>query len=275
MRKTMIPAVVFLLLVVSVAVSVAAPKPGTGTSSAFAAFGCRWANNGEIIKISSSPRFANPPVVLTCAYKPQPDGVTNRAVSSCAVDNATTTFKISIYDENGAPVTGAWVQWIAFAPDAAKKVLGGVVQANDGQQIAFPSSLSGAVIVTNAQKSSKALNSAAVDNSSSGFKLVVRDQSNNPMQGAWVQWMAVVPGNGNAFRGGVAQLNNGSSVSASPAFTKNPAYVMSAQTGSSPFAAAAVTNRNDSICNSFVLSLIKHDGSFGGGWTQWLGYGGE
>ncbi|MCX6377111.1 MAG: hypothetical protein NTU88_13940, partial [Armatimonadetes bacterium] len=215
-------------------------------------------NDGQTVSFARA--FPSSPVIVTSAQK---DG---KAVSSCAVSNAAGGFSISLRDDAKRSVSGAWVQWIAFIPDAGKKVLGGVMQANDGQNISFPAMSGTPVIVTSAQKGG-AVNACAVNNANNGFYLVMRDQDNKPVQGAWLQWMAVIPGTDNGFKGDVAQRSNGANVTCA-AFPTGPTYVVSAQGGFEPFAAGGLNNRND----GFTLSLTKHDGSAGSGWAQWLGY---
>ncbi len=76
----------------------------------------------------------------------------------------------------------------------------------------------------------------------------------------------VVPSPRNGFKGEVKMRSHGQNIQFSPPFTKEPAYVLSAQPG---VMAEAVNNRQD----GFILSLIKHDGTTANNiWTQWLGY---
>ena len=217
--------------------------------------------NGTFVRFGAS--FSTTPVVITSAQ------FSSKAVSSCAVSNSRDGFTLYLTDDNKRPVSQAYVQWIAFMPKQSLNVLGGVQQANDGQRLSFASLPATPVIVTNAQANGIALNSAAVSNARDGCYLSLRDQDDRPVQGAWVQWIAVVPGDQNGLKGNVAQRSNGANVSFSPGFNTGPVYVMAAQLANEACAAAAVDNRND----GFRLALTRHDGSAANGfWTQWLGY---
>ena len=257
MRKFWVIAVSFLFLVVT-AGSVVAAVLHAGPSFAVK-YGVAQYSNGQQISFGSS--FVTTPVVITSAQ------VNGKAVSSCAANASPTGFTVYLHNDAGNPVSGAWVQWIAFIPDAGKGVRGGTMQANNMQSISFPAMSGGPVIVTNARSGSQAVNACAVNNANNGFTITIRDQANQPVQNATLIWMAVVPGAQNGFKGDVATRNNNSNVTCQ-AFDAGPAYVSSAQSGSVPMAAAPVNNRN----NGFTLALTKHDGSPGSGWTQWLGY---
>ena len=272
MRKVLLVLVCGLMVISATAqfVCAAAPKPGAPVFKICYGFG--WASNGTRLKYGGT--FAAPPVVITSAYLlSKPDYLSARALSSCAVDNSTTQFTMSIYDENGNPVTDAWVQWIAVTPMASKNVQGGIMQASDGQIISFPELPGNPVIVTNAQKGGKAILSGAASNTPRDFKLVLRDANGNSVQNAWVEWVAVLPGNQNSLRGAVAQMSTGASVTCSPAFLDRAIFVSSGQAGLEPYAAALWQNPGNPS-NTGKLSLIRHDGTTGASiWTQWLAYG--
>jgi len=209
--------------------------------------------------------FRAVPVVVTSAQ------MNGKAVSSCALNNSTANFQISLRDENKAPVQGAWVQWIAFIPRTDVKVIGGIQKASNGQHIAFAAMSAVPVIVTNAQIGGKALNSSAVNSAANGFTIVIRNQDNAPIVDAWVQWMAVIPTPINRFKAQCAVRNSGDNVVFAPPLVGNPVYVLSAQLAMAPMAASAVNNRAD----GFKLSLVRHDGSPGhNAWTSWIGYAG-
>jgi len=223
-------------------------------------YGVAQCSNGQQITFGIS--FTTTPVVVASAQN-----VT--AVSACAANVTATRFNIWLHDDAGNSVSSAWVQWIAFVPDAAKGVLGGTMSANDMQNVSFPAMSSVPVIVTNARVGSgRAVNACAVNNANNGFTVAIRDSNNAAVRNATLSWMAVVPSAQNGFKGDVATRSNGANVTCA-AFELGPAYVCSAQDASQPMSAAAANNRN----NGFKLVLTKHDGSSGSGWTQWLGYG--
>lgn len=239
----------FLFLFLSSSIAVVPPK-----------FGVLYANNNQVISFNYT--FPDVPVVLTSAQ------VNGKAVSSCAVNVAKDKFYISLRDDAGNPVPSAWVQWIAFVPDASLKMVGAIMLASHGQHISF-NLPNYPVIVTNAQKGGSALISGAMNNSPTGFDLYLVDSNGNPVRDAWVIWGAIVPDPQlNGFKGEVKMLSHGANITFSPPFTSGPAYVLSAQPG---VIAGAVDNRND----GFTLSLIKHDGTPAQNvWTQWLGFSG-
>jgi len=76
------------------------------------------------------------------------------------------------------------VQWIAFIPNWALEVIGGVLIAAHSQHISFPSLSATPVIVTNAQWTGKALISGARNNSQNGFDLYLVNDQGNPAQKA-------------------------------------------------------------------------------------------
>lgn len=209
--------------------------------------------------------FGAVPVVVTSAQ------LNGKAVSSCAFNNSPGGFQISLIDDNKNPVQAAWVQWIAFLPKNAVKVIGGVRKASNGQRIVFAPVGAVPVIVTNAQIGGRALNSAAANIAANGFTIVIRNQDNAPIVDAWVQWMAVIPTPINRFKAQCAVRNSGDNVVFAPPLVGNPVYVLSAQCAMEPMAASAVDNRAD----GFKLSLVRHDGSPGrNAWTSWIGYAG-
>ncbi|MCX6377110.1 MAG: hypothetical protein NTU88_13935 [Armatimonadetes bacterium] len=264
MRKSWVILLSLLLIAAAVEGVVAAVlDAGPPPVALSVRYGIARYSNGQTVTF---PRpFSSVPVVVTSAQ------LNGRAVSSCALNNSTTAFQISLFDENKHPVQSAWVQWIAFVPRASVQVIGGVCKANNGQHITFAAMSGVPIIVTNAQKDGKALNAAAANNAKDGFSLVIRDQDNIPVSDAWIQWMAVIPTSTNRFKGEIVQRNSGANVSFTPAFTASPVYVLSGQGAMEPYAASAVNNRN----NGFTLSLIRHDGSAGRNvWTQWIGYAG-
>lgn len=222
-------------------------------------YGVAQCSNGQQITFGNS--FSSTPVIVASAQK-------GKAVSACAANVTATNFNIWLHDDAGNSVSSAWVQWIAFVPDAANGVLGGTIQANDMQRVSFPAMSGGPVIVTNALVGGRAVNACAVNNANNGFTVVIRDSNNAAVRNATLSWMAVVPSAQNGFKGDVATRSSGANVTCAP-FELGPAYVCSAQNGSQPMSAGAVSNRN----NGFTLALTKHDGSSGSGWTQWLGYG--
>lgn len=264
MRKSWVILLSLLLIAAAVEGVVAAVLDAGPPPVALAVrYGIAKYSNGQTVTF---PRpFSSVPVVVTSAQ------LNGRAVSSCALNNSTTAFQISLFDENKRPVQSAWVQWIAFVPRAAVDVIGGVFKASNGQHITFAATTAVPVIVTNAQKGGQALNSSAMNNATSGYSIVIRDQDNNPVSDAWIQWMAVVPSSTNRFKGQCSIRNSGDNVTFTPAFAGSPVYVVSAQSSGEPMAAAAADNRSD----GFKLSLVRHDGSFGrNAWTQWIGYAG-
>jgi len=263
MRKSWVILLSLLLIAAAVEGVVAAVLDAGPPVALSVKYGIARYSNGQTVTF---PRpFPSVPVVVTSAQ------LNGRAVSSCALNNSTTAFQISLFDENKRPVQSAWVQWIAFVPRAAVNVIGGVCKASNAQTITFAAMTAPPVIVTNAQKGGQALNSAAMSNSASCYTVVIRDQDNNPVSDAWIQWMAVIPSNTNRLKGQCSVRNNGDNVTFTPAFPGNPVYVVSAQSAGDPMAAAAADNRSD----GFKLSLIRHDGSFGrNAWTSWIGYAG-
>ncbi|MEN2984192.1 MAG: hypothetical protein ABDH25_04110 [Dictyoglomaceae bacterium] len=250
MKKTifLFPFILFLLFL-SPSLGLVTPK-----------YGVLYANNNQVINYNFT--FPSVPVVLTSAQ------VNGRAVSSCAVNVGRDNFVISLRDDAGNPVPSAWVQWIAFIPDASLKMVGSIMVASHGQRISF-NLPNYPVIITNAQKGGVALISGAMNNSPTGFDLYLVDSNGNPVNDAWVIWGAIIPEPQlNGFKGEVKVLSNGSNISFTPPFTSGPSYVLSAQPG---VIAGAVNNRND----GFTLSLIKHDGTPAQNvWTQWLGFAG-
>lgn len=262
MRKSWVAVLSVLLTGIAVeGVVAAAPDAAPPPAVLSVKYDMARCTNGQTVTF---PRpFSSVPVVVTSA---QSNG---RAVSSCALNNSTASFQISLFDENKRPVQSAWVQWIAFIPRAAVNVIGGVCKASNNQHVAFAVMTAPPVIVTNAQKGGQALNSAAMNNSASGYTIAIRDQDNNPVSDAWIQWMAVIPSNTNRFRAQSSVRNSGDNVTSTPAFAGDPVYVVSAQAAGEPVAAGAVDDRSD----GFKLSLVRHDGSPGrNAWTQWIGY---
>ncbi|MGB9880468.1 MAG: hypothetical protein ACPLRM_06880 [Anaerolineae bacterium] len=222
-------------------------------------YGVQVASHGATITFAKP--FTTTPVVLTSAQ------LGGGAVSSAAVNLTATNFLLYLTDDAGRPVMNAWVQWIAFIPNPALEVIGGVMIAGHGQRITFPKLSATPVIVTNAQWAGKALISGAMNNSPTGFDLYLVDDRGSPVTRAWLLWMAVVPKPANGFKGEVRLRTNGDNVTFSPPFPAGPAYVLSAQPG---VIAGAVDNRRD----GFLLSLVRHDGSPAANvWTQWLGIG--
>jgi hypothetical protein len=219
------------------------------------------ASHGDIITFPK--QFSAYPVVLTSAQ------IGGKAISSAAVNLKPSNFLLFLTDDQGNSVSNAWVQWIAFIPNQFQEVIGGVVIASHGQHISFQTLSKIPVIVTNAQKAGKALISGAMNNAQDGFDLYLVDDQGNPVNDAWLLWMAVVPDIGkNGFNGEVSRRNNGDNVSFSPPFPGIPAYVLSAQPG---VIAGAVNNRQD----GFTLSLVRYDGTAAMNvWTQWLGFAG-
>jgi len=206
--------------------------------------------------------FSTTPVVLTSA---QASGV---AISSAAVNVTSLGFEISLYDTAGNAVNNALVHWIAFISDASKNCIGGIVQVSSMQHVAFSQLPSKPVIVTNAQDGRKACISGAVSNTTRGFDPYITDDHGVQVGAAWLLWMAVIPGQNNAFKGELREMSHGENISFSPPFSGSAAYVLSAQPG---VIAAAVNSRQD----GFQLSLLKHDGTAASGmWTQWIGYAG-
>jgi hypothetical protein len=263
MRKSWVILLSLLLIAAAVEGVVAAVLDAGPPVALAVRYGIARYSNGQTVTF---PRpFPSVPVVVSSAQ------LNGRAVSSCALNNSTTSFQISLFDENKRPVQSAWVQWIAFVPRASVQVIGGVCKANNGQPISFAAMSGVPIIVTNAQKGGKALNSAAMNNATSGYTIAIRDQDNNPVSDAWIQWMAVIPSNTNRIKGQCSVRNNGDNVTFTPAFPGSPVYVVSAQSAGEPMAASAVDNRGD----GFKLSLVRHDGSPGrNAWTQWIGYAG-
>jgi len=222
-------------------------------------YGVIMAGHGQ--RINFPTPFSQTPVVLTSAQ------IGGKAVSSCAVDVTPQGFWISLVNDRGNTVPSAWVQWIAFIPDPSLKMTGNIMKARHGQHISF-SLPAYPVIITNAQNNGMALISGAMNNSPTGFDLYLVDSNGNPVNDAWVIWGAICPDPVNGFKGEVKLMSNGQNISFTPAFTKGPAYVSSAQPG---VIAGAVNNRND----GFLLALTKHDGSSAQNvWVQWLGFAG-
>jgi len=240
-----------------VALSIAMLLPAFGQTTQWSV---QQLSNGNLVTFPT--QFSDAPVTLTSAQ------VGGKAISSAAVSVTKSGFFISLYDDVGNAVNNAWVQWIAFIPDASKNCIGGIVQASNMQHISFPQLASGPVIVTNAQIGGIACISGAVNNASSGFDLYLVDDHGTGINNAWLLWMAVIPGQKNTFKGEVRQMNDGENIRFTPSFTAGAAYVLSAQPG---IIAAAINNRLD----GFSLSLVKHDGTAASGrWTQWIGYAG-
>lgn len=217
-------------------------------------------SNGQHITFAKS--FTSAPVIVTNAQG------ASKAVSSCAMNNSATGFDITLIDDNKQAVSNAWVQWLAFIPDPSVQVQGGVVYANNGQQISFPAMSNSPVVITSAQ-SGGAINSAPTNVTTTGFKIALKDQDNNSVGSAWLQWLAVVPGTQNGFKGGRGTRDNYASVGFSPAFSGGPTILNTAEKSGEPCAASAVGNSP----SGFTLYLTRHDGSAGSGFrTYTLGY---
>lgn len=260
MRSYLILVTCLVLLLCLGAAFAQQPPPSANPASSIAA---GMAKSGDGMTISFGRTFTQTPIVITNA---QWNG---KALSSCASSVSTSSFTVSIRDENKQPVVKANVQWVAFIPSADNKVIGGALTANHNQQISFASMGGGPVILCNAVKNGAALNACAVNNAVTGFTAAIRDQDNVTIQGATLYWMAVVPNSTNKFQGDVATRSNGATVTVSPAFPRTPIYWVCAQYGREPYACYAINPTSA----SFNLTLCSHSGPGGSNvWTQWLGW---
>jgi hypothetical protein len=261
MRRLVIASFCLVLALGGGGMMAATPPPPSAGPTGTIATGL--AKTGDGMSISLGRTFSAAPVVIANAQ------MNNKAYSCSATSVTTSSFVVSIRDENKQPVAKANVQWIAFVPSPDTKVIGGTTTANHDQQVSFASMGGGPVILCNAENNGAALNACAVNNSSSGFTAAIRDQDNATIQGATLRWMAVVPNSTNKFQGGVATCSNNDSISFGAAFARTPKYWVSAQYGREPYACYGVNGTT----SSFKLLLCAHNGPGGSGvWTQWLAW---
>jgi hypothetical protein len=135
------------------------------------------ANNGSGV---SFPRMASVPVIVTCAQK-------GTALFSGAVSNRADGFTLSLLDDAGRAVSGAWVMWLAVVPSARNGFAGRVEQRRDGENVtlsrAFPR---GPAYVVSAQPGAVG---AAVGNRTDGFTLSLVSHQGTGASGVWTQWL--------------------------------------------------------------------------------------
>lgn len=160
--------------------------PGTGDKLRG---GC--AQYGDNAQISISPACSAPPVIICNA---QTGG---RALMACAVNNAADGFRLRLQDLNGAPVSRAWVQWLAVEcptrlklPTGRLAVEGQVLQASDGYSAGFRTMPGTPAILGSAQLGNAFL-VGPVTATTSQATLSLRSHDNQPARNVWLQWLAV------------------------------------------------------------------------------------
>jgi hypothetical protein len=225
-------------------------------------------SGGVVVSLASSNTNAAsvPSQVSIPAGQTQADfTVTTRAVTKDAVVRITASYA-------GASVYGEIIVRSESGPHITATSLGeiqcGVQWLSHGDVVKFPRAFSSVpTIVVSAQKGGLALAAAAVDNSTTGFRLAVYDINGAPVTtGAWVQWLAVVPTPNAPIRTEVAQRRNGDYVAFNPPLPGYPVIICSAQRGGVPLLACAVNNSAE----GFILALRDLDGNpvTDGAWVQ-------
>jgi len=225
-------------------------------------------SGGVVVSLTSSNTnvASVPSQVSIPAGQTQADfTVTTRAVTKDAVVRITASYA-------GASVYGEIIVRSESGPHITATSLGeiqcGVQWLSHGDVVKFPRAFSSVpTIVVSAQKGGLALAAAAVDNSTTGFRLAVYDINGAPVTtGAWVQWLAVVPTPNAPIRTEVAQRRNGDYVAFNPPLPGYPVIICSAQRGGVPLLACAVNNSAE----GFILALRDLDGNpvTDGAWVQ-------
>jgi|GEM_PF-3838006 len=246
------------------------PSEVTGGSSAVGTVSLNGPapSGGVVVSLASSNTNAAsvPSQVSIPAGQTQADfTVTTRAVTKDAVVRITASYA-------GASVYGEIIVRSESGPHITATSLGeiqcGVQWLSHGDVVKFPRAFSSVpTIVVSAQKGGLALAAAAVDNSTTGFRLAVYDINGAPVTtGAWVQWLAVVPTPNAPIRTEVAQRRNGDYVAFNPPLPGYPVIICSAQRGGVPLLACAVNNSAE----GFILALRDLDGNpvTDGAWVQ-------
>jgi hypothetical protein len=151
----------------------------------------------------------------------------------------------------------------------------GVIEARcsqqaDYDQITFTKTFTTTpVIVVSAQTGFHPLAAAAVNNTTTGFRLALYDLNGNRVTNSnnvWVQWVAITPNPGVAVRANCQYLSDGTTVTYSNIGATYPVAVCSAQYGATPLLAAAM----NTSATSFTLTLKDLNGNPATGWVQYI-----
>ncbi len=134
------------------------------------------------------------PVIVCSAQK------NGKAVMAAAVDNSGLGFFVRIRDLRGAPVSGAWLQYVAALPptevvlsDGGKaKLLGAVERRADGQRLGFaPALASMPTVVSSSQLGGMPQMACSVNNSTTGTTISMIESSGARARDGWLQWLAI------------------------------------------------------------------------------------
>ncbi len=253
------------------------PTAGHGTfaGSQFLGHGCGQIQMGVIQakagqQVTFPHAFTRSPTIVVSAQRAE------RALAAAAVDNAKTGFRLALRDHAGNAVKqNAWIQWVATVPsDSGIMQSGTQWVAHSGTRIKFAQSFSGTpVIVTNAQRQGVALLSGALDNAATGFRIATKNDQDQAVNGAWVQWIALRPPldlTGLQAKGAVRLCNDRVRLTFSPAFATNPTIIASAQRqGGHADMACGVSNAKTGC----LVYITQHDGArAANSWLQWLAF---
>lgn len=220
-----------------------------------------------------APLAGTPVILVSATYN-------GEALAACAIDNRPTKFRLSLRDADNRPIRQRVpVSVVAYVPGAEDKlqklIQGACQQYGDGASIRFDTPFrTPPVIVCNAQTGGAAVTAAAVNNTTTGFTLSLKNLSGGSVSSAWVQWLAIacpvnvsLPSGSLYIEGQVLQANDGHVASFARRFRQTPPVVCSAQRAIHALLAGP------SVCSQTQaqFSLRNHDNQpVDNAWLQWL-----
>ncbi len=134
--------------------------------------------------------FTGKAVVVCAAHK------NGRPVAACAIDNTETGFTLGLQDHHGQRTTDADVCYVAFLPSEQNRIQARCHYINSARKtVRFDREFDALpVVVCNAQRRGEALLAGVTDFDTRSFTVEVSDIEGKPVDGAWLLWLAAVPG---------------------------------------------------------------------------------
>jgi len=168
---------------------------------------------------------------------------------------------------------------IAVVPDPQKGIQGKVEARGDGDEIKFTIPFKEIpVIVVNAQSGSVPLKAVALNSSKEGFTLRITKYNGESVgKKAWIQWLAVLPGENNPFRGKSEKTHDNFNVNIFPQMItiSGPVFVSNAHFENMPLLTSRIFT--EYFEGNFDVAILdekgEHPDFINRNWveTQWLG----
>ncbi len=119
-----------------------------------------------------------------------------KPVAACAIDNTATGFVLGLQDRRGQRTTLADVNYVACLPTSQPQLQTRCHYLNSRREtVRFAKACSALpIVVCNAQRRGEALLAGVTDVSAKSFTVEVSDIDGKGVDGAWLLWIAAVPG---------------------------------------------------------------------------------